>query len=115
MGVRIGKKDQHPPCPSLRVDWELSAHVLISFLAATWKGWAALTMHLHSHVCSSPSRALEAGVACPPHALNTHISSLPSTLFSRPGIPIEEVYRKVSYVLPGAAPHLLSVGLAPFL
>lgn len=73
------------------------------------------TMPLHTHVCSSPSQALEAGMACPPHALKTHISSVPSTLFSRPGIPIEVLYRKGSYVLPGAAPHLLSVGLAPFL
>lgn len=55
MGARTGKKDQHSSRPSLRVDWELSAHMLISFLAATWKGGATLTLHLHSHVCSSPS------------------------------------------------------------
>lgn len=89
--------------------------MLISFLAATWKGQATLTMPLHTHVCSSPSRTLEAGMTRPPYALKTHTSSVPSTLFSRPGIPIEVLHRNGSYVLPGAAPHLLSVGLVPFL
>lgn len=43
------------PQPADRADWELSALMLVSFLAATWRGWATVSIPLHTHVCSSPS------------------------------------------------------------
>lgn len=68
------------------------AHMLISFLAHPWRGQVTLTVLLCTHMCSSPSGALGARVACPPHASKTHVSSLPSPF--RPRIPIERCTRK---------------------
>lgn len=72
-----------------------------------------LTMPLHTHVCSSPSRALGAGVACPPYALKTHISSPPSPLSSGPGIPIERRTGKSATSSPEQPPICSCVSGSP--
>lgn len=85
--------------------------MLISSPAHPWKGWVTLTMPVCTRMCSSPSRALGGGVACPSHA-KTHISSAPSPLSSRPGIPIERCTGK-SAISSLEQPPLGSVGPAP--
>lgn len=76
MGVRIGKQDQQPPCPRL---WSgpgtLSSYA--HFIPDHYLEGTGDSHHAPSHPCVlQPQLSLEAGVACPPHALKTHISLL---------------------------------------